>query len=113
MQPNEQGTQAEEGGESKQVSLSQCPLLSVTLKGRAVVIKWHVITPPWGARESHKAIHECQVLGTLAPAPWQCLLAGHGTGGRFQKLVLHLRQRSLLVFLNHGSDEVGFTKSTH
>lgn len=33
----------------KQVSLSHCPLPGVTLKGRAVVIKWNVITPPRGA----------------------------------------------------------------
>lgn len=43
------------------------PMQSVILKGRAVVIKWHLITPPWGATEDLR--DHPQRSGTLRPHP--------------------------------------------
>lgn len=42
------------------------PLLSVTLKGRAVVIEWHLVTTPWGATGDSKTMSG---TGTLGPRP--------------------------------------------
>lgn len=55
------------GGADEQVSLSCCPLLTVTLKGRAVVIKWHVIAPSWGATKDSR--DHPQETDTLGPCP--------------------------------------------
>src|SRR3712207_2183092 len=45
------------------------PLLSVILKGRAVVIKWYLITPPQGATGDFKGHPGDQVLRAYAPSP--------------------------------------------
>lgn len=101
------------------------PLLTVTLKDRAVVIKWHLIAPPWGATKDSR--DHPQGTDTLGPCPlllcqaflqvskvwgWRkvlesrCALPPQATG-----LVLHLGSEvSARMFLSHDSDVVRVPK---
>lgn len=66
------------GGGAGLMSRCHChaaPLLSVTLKGRAVVIEWHLVTTPWGATGDSKTMSG---TGTLRPHPPLCGLGGSG-----------------------------------